>query len=76
MDRETLAYHSEKLALAYGLISIHHGPIRIAKNLRICGDCHSVMKLASGIHSREIIVRDKYRFHHFRVGACSCGDFW
>ena len=25
---------------------------------------------------RTIIVRDASRFHHFRDGQCSCGDFW
>lgn len=70
-------YHSEKLALAFGLIAIPPGvPIRIAKNLRICGDCHSAIKLISGITRRDIIVRDNNRFHHFRHGQCSCKDYW
>ncbi|XP_030973697.1 pentatricopeptide repeat-containing protein At4g14850 [Quercus lobata] len=70
-------YHSEKIALAYGLIAIPPGvPIRITKNLRICGDCHSAIKFISGIVGREIIVRDNNRFHQFRDGQCSCGDYW
>uniref|UniRef100_A0A803QMV5 DYW domain-containing protein n=1 Tax=Cannabis sativa TaxID=3483 RepID=A0A803QMV5_CANSA len=41
-------YHSEKIALAFGLIAIPPGvPIRITKNLRICGDCHSAIKFIS-----------------------------
>nr|POE61735.1 pentatricopeptide repeat-containing protein [Quercus suber] len=69
--------HSEKIALAYGLIAIPPGvPIRITKNLRICGDCHSAIKFISGIVGREIIVRDNNRFHQFRDGQCSCGDYW
>ena len=24
----------------------------------------------------QIIVRDASRFHHFRNGKCSCGDYW
>ncbi|KAF3575256.1 hypothetical protein F2Q69_00062327 [Brassica cretica] len=41
-----LAYHSEKLAVAFGLLAVPDGaPIRIIKNLRVCGDCHSAMKL-------------------------------
>ncbi|ONK77559.1 uncharacterized protein A4U43_C02F7840 [Asparagus officinalis] len=74
---ELLKYHSEKLALAFGLISLpSEVPIRINKNLRICGDCHSFIKSASRIMAREIIVRDTKRFHHFKDGFCSCRDFW
>ncbi|KAG8369013.1 hypothetical protein BUALT_Bualt15G0106100 [Buddleja alternifolia] len=73
----TLWYHSEKLALAYGLLVLPVGaPIRIKKNLRTCGDCHTVMKFASAIFKREIIVRDINRFHRFADGLCSCGDYW
>ncbi|XVF38242.1 hypothetical protein REPUB_Repub20aG0083200 [Reevesia pubescens] len=72
-----VGYHSEKIALAFGLIVIPTGvPIRITKNLRICGDCHSAFKFISGIVGREIIVRDNNRFHHFREGQCSCRDYW
>ncbi|KAK4279073.1 hypothetical protein QN277_016830 [Acacia crassicarpa] len=74
---ESLGRHSEKLALAFGLISTTPGvTIRIVKNLRICGDCHFIMKYASKMSQREIILRDLKRFHHFRDGTCSCGDFW
>ncbi|KAI3888858.1 hypothetical protein MKX03_036042 [Papaver bracteatum] len=72
-----LAIHSEKLAIAFALINTEPGkPIRITKNLRICGDCHIAAKLISKITEREIIVRDTNRFHHFRIGECSCGDYW
>uniref|UniRef100_A0A0A9AES1 DYW domain-containing protein n=1 Tax=Arundo donax TaxID=35708 RepID=A0A0A9AES1_ARUDO len=27
------------------------------------------------VHGREIIMRDRTRFHHFRDGVCSCRDF-
>ncbi|KAK8644782.1 hypothetical protein V6N13_118651 [Hibiscus sabdariffa] len=75
--QELLKHHSEKLALSFGLLCLPAtAPIRIMKNLRICGDCHSFMKHASSITHREIIVRDINRFHHFRQGRCSCGDFW
>lgn len=74
---ELLRLHSEKLAVAFGLITIPLGaPIKIKKNLRICGDCHSVMKFVSRITGRLIIIRDTSRFHHFKDGWCSCGDFW
>ncbi|CAO2044947.1 unnamed protein product [Urochloa humidicola] len=69
--------HSEKLALAFGLICIPPGvPIRIMKNLRICVDCHRAFKFVSGIVGREIIVRDNNRFHHFKNYECSCKDYW
>ncbi|CAK7341063.1 unnamed protein product [Dovyalis caffra] len=77
-EKETaLNYHSEKLAMAFGLISTAPGtPIRVVKNLRICDDCHTATKLLSKIYERVIIVRDRNRFHHFREGSCSCGDYW
>ncbi|KAL5716046.1 hypothetical protein ACHQM5_017785 [Ranunculus cassubicifolius] len=69
--------HSERLALAFGLISTPPGrPIRIIKNLRICLDCHAAIKLISQVVQREIVVRDMNRFHHFENGVCSCGDYW
>ncbi|KAK9947610.1 hypothetical protein M0R45_003226 [Rubus argutus] len=72
-----LSHHSEKLAIAFGLISTKPGTtIRIVKNLRVCGNCHSATKLISKIFNREIIARDRNRFHHFRDGSCSCNDNW
>ncbi|XP_058087738.1 pentatricopeptide repeat-containing protein At4g02750-like [Magnolia sinica] len=72
-----LLYHSEKLAIAYGLLNTPSGtPIQIMKNLRICGDCHTFAKYVSGVTEREIDIRDGKRFHHFRCGSCSCGDYW
>ncbi|KAJ1271042.1 hypothetical protein BS78_06G098700 [Paspalum vaginatum] len=73
----SLLYHSEKLAVAYGLLVTPKGmPIQIMKNLRICGDCHTFIKFVSQVTKREIDIRDGNRFHHFRNGSCSCGDFW
>ncbi|KAG6661645.1 pentatricopeptide repeat-containing protein At4g21065-like isoform X1 [Carya illinoinensis] len=72
-----LGYHSEKLALVYGIISTtSEMPIQIMKNLRICIDCHSFVKYTSQLLHREIIVRDMHRFHHFKSGHCTCGDYW
>ncbi|KAG8369594.1 hypothetical protein BUALT_Bualt14G0029900 [Buddleja alternifolia] len=72
-----LFWHSERLALAYGLLKSPPGAsIRIIKNLRVCGDCHTVLKFICSIVSREIVVRDANRFHHFKDGVCSCRDFW
>lgn len=73
----SLLYHSEKLAIAFGLINLSpEAPIRVTKNLRICADCHDAIKIISKVVSREIVVRDMNRFHHFENGYCSCGDFW
>jgi pentatricopeptide repeat protein len=75
--REHLNHHSERLALAFALISTNHvKTIRIFKNLRICEDCHDVMKFLSNITNQEIVVRDIKRFHHFKSGTCSCQDYW
>ncbi|KAK9113368.1 hypothetical protein Syun_020165 [Stephania yunnanensis] len=69
--------HSERLALALGLIVTPPGrPVRIIKNLRICTDCHAAIKFISKAVQREIVVRDMNRFHHFEDGICSCGDYW
>ncbi|CBI24193.3 unnamed protein product, partial [Vitis vinifera] len=81
MDEEQKEYnlwnHSERLALAFGLINTpESSTLRIFKNLRVCGDCHSVYKFVSGIVGRKIVLRDPYRFHHFSGGKCSCGDYW
>lgn len=73
----TLFRHSEKLAIAFGLITISPPTlIRIMKNLRICNDCHTAAKFISRAFDREIVVRDRHRFHHFKQGSCSCLDFW
>ncbi|GMI72427.1 hypothetical protein like AT3G15930 [Hibiscus trionum] len=53
-DKESTLYrHSEKLALAFRLISSE-----------------------PGLYDREVVVRDRTRFHHFRLGSCSCKDYW
>jgi pentatricopeptide repeat protein len=72
-----LCGHSEKLAVVFGLINTcPEIPIRVIKNLRVCGDCHTVIKYISKIARREIFVRDANRFHHFKDGLCSCHDYW
>lgn len=72
-----LVYHSEKLAIALGLLSTQVGQtIRISKNLRVCRDCHQLSKFVSRVFQREIILRDRNRFHRFKDGFCSCNDFW
>ncbi|XP_034918118.1 pentatricopeptide repeat-containing protein At1g59720, chloroplastic/mitochondrial [Populus alba] len=75
--RDSLRLHSERLAIAFGLLNLKPGmPIRIFKNLRVCDDCHKVTGLISEIFNVEIIVRDRVRFHHFKDGSCSCMDYW
>lgn len=72
-----LGEHSERLAIAYGLLrSKAPATIRAVKNLRTCGDCHEVTKIISKIYDREINIRDWIRFHKFINGTCSCRDFW
>ncbi|CAN6173134.1 unnamed protein product [Urochloa humidicola] len=77
-EKETpLLYHSEKLAIAFGLLRTRPGDtMRITKNLRVCRDCHEATKFVSRVFEREIVVRDRNRFHHFRDGKCSCKDYW
>lgn len=75
--RYLLCSHSERLAIGFGIISTPAGTtIRVTKNIRVCVDCHVATKFISKIVGREIIVRDNSRFHHFKDGKCSCGDYW
>lgn len=78
MEKEVaLCGHSEKLAMAFGILSLPYGKtIRVTKNLRVCGDCHEMAKFMSKSASREIVLRDSNRFHHFKDGNCSCRGFW
>ncbi|KAJ0964880.1 hypothetical protein J5N97_026018 [Dioscorea zingiberensis] len=77
LKEETLCGHSEKLAIACGILNSPRGkPIRVTKNLRVCGDCHEVAKFISKMAAREIILRDSNRFHHFKEGRCSCRGYW
>ncbi|KAK9067856.1 hypothetical protein SSX86_011967 [Deinandra increscens subsp. villosa] len=75
--KERLSRHSQKLALAFGLINTAQGSsIRIVRNMRMCKDCHNYTKYISSIFERKITVRDRNRFHHFEDGNCSCKDYW
>lgn len=74
---EALLAHSERLAVGYGLLnSPARSLIRVIKNLRVCGDCHTALKIISKIVGRELVIRDAKRFHHFKDGLCSCRDYW
>lgn len=72
-----LKSHSEKLAISFGLLNTAEGTtLRVFKNLRMCIDCHNAIKFVSKVVERDIIVRDNKRFHHFKNGLCTCGDYW
>lgn len=77
-EREcVLIGHSELLAISFGLISTKSGTtIRVTKNLRVCHSCHEAAKHISKAVSREIILKDPNRFHHFKNGICSCQDYY
>ncbi|KAI3956015.1 hypothetical protein MKW92_046818 [Papaver armeniacum] len=65
--KHTIGYHSERLAIAFGLITLPPGrPIH----------CHTAIKFMSKCTGRTIIVRDNNRFHTFKDGVCSCGNYW
>lgn len=74
---ERLWLHSEKMALAWALLkSPPNSEIIMHKNLRVCNDCHTALKLISKLYNRKFIVRDANRFHHFEDGKCSCNNYW
>ena len=63
-----LFQHSEKIAVAYGIISTTPlKPIRIFKNLRVCGNCHTVMKYISRITGDNRILTMKSSGYKFCV---------
>ncbi|CAJ1926332.1 unnamed protein product [Sphenostylis stenocarpa] len=75
--KEQLLDHSERLAIAYGLIcTTAETPILVFKNTRSCKDCHDFAKRVSIVTGRELVVRDAKRFHHISSGECSCSDYW
>ncbi|XP_026421685.1 pentatricopeptide repeat-containing protein At3g47530 [Papaver somniferum] len=72
-----LICHSEKLAIAFAvLVTPPNSKIRVSNNLRICVDCHNFAKVLSSVYNREVVIRDRSRFHHFKEGLCSCNDYW
>ncbi|XP_078436163.1 mitochondrial RNAediting factor 1 [Wolffia australiana] len=75
--RIAIAAHSERLAVALALLLLPpERTIRVMKNLRVCGDCHTWLKCASKCTHRTVVLRDNRRFHRFDGGSCSCGDYW
>ncbi|KAG6637979.1 pentatricopeptide repeat-containing protein At5g03800 [Carya illinoinensis] len=75
--KDFLFYHSAKLAATCGLLMTRPGkPIRVVKNIILCGDCHTFLKYVSVVTKREIFLRDSSGFHCFCGGQCSCKDYW
>lgn len=72
---QSLWNHSERLALAYIWFDQYSRGLN-SPNFLKSGDFHAVYKFVSSIVSRELVLRDPYRFHHFSGGKCSCGDYW
>ncbi|KAK3231114.1 hypothetical protein Dsin_002995 [Dipteronia sinensis] len=69
-------YHSEKLAVAFGILNtLNAAPIIVIKNTTMCRDCHNFIKVISSVTGRVVIVRDSKRLHRFVDRQCSCGDF-
>ncbi|PSR87999.1 Pentatricopeptide repeat-containing protein [Actinidia chinensis var. chinensis] len=69
---QNLSYHSEKLAVAFAIVATPPGtPIKVFKNLRTCGDCHTAIKFMSKIVERKIIASDnvQYDFGIEKTGA-------
>lgn len=76
-ENKSSGCHSEKLAIAFGLISTSSSIcLQVVQGHRVCDDCHGVIKMIAKVTKREIVLRDANRFHHFRHGSCSCGDYW
>jgi hypothetical protein len=70
-------HHNRKLAVTFGIMSLPAWmPIHIMKNLRICSDCHTVIKLILSVTGRELVIRVAVRFYHFKGELCSCEDYW
>ena len=58
---DTLYKHCERLANAFGLLTIPVGlAIRVTKNLQVCTDCHNASKYITKIEKRKIIIHDAH----------------
>ncbi|KFK42821.1 hypothetical protein AALP_AA1G043600 [Arabis alpina] len=66
--------HSEKLALALGLLRTAPGTvIRIVKNLRICGECHYLMKHVTRASAFGIgLIYGNVKFKALKILVCHC----
>lgn len=76
-EQRELVFHSEKVAIAFGLINTSSSTgLQLVQSHRICLDCHNAIKLIALVTRREFTLRDASRFHRFKDGTCSCGDYW
>jgi len=67
LKEHLLDHHSEKLAIALGLISTPPGtPILMRNNIRVCPNCHAAIAMIAKLRRREITLHDANGFHHFR----------
>ena len=77
MKKHVLCGYSEQLSIACALINTPGTvPVRVTKNMQICGDCHSAISLISMIENRKIQVNDANRIHIFEDGRCICEDHY
>ncbi|KAI9073272.1 hypothetical protein K1719_044758 [Acacia pycnantha] len=60
--------------------ALHHALDELVKELKLAGyvpDTSLVFHADMGDEEKkQIILRDVQRFHHFKDGKCSCGDYW
>ncbi|KAI8556012.1 hypothetical protein RHMOL_Rhmol05G0219900 [Rhododendron molle] len=57
-----LYYHSEKLAIAFGLIITSPSTVvRVIKNLRVCGDCHNAIKHISQVVTSSLYIANVFK---------------
>jgi len=75
-EKQEILY-PEKMAMAFAfLVEPNRKKIVLKKSLQVCNDCHSATAFLSKVKNCEIIVRDANRYHHFKDGKCSCGNYW
>jgi hypothetical protein len=76
-DASDTEHHSETIAAVFGAINACPGArIFVAKNSRMCSQCHSRLKFMSQYFNREIVARDAGCLHVMKGGSCSCADYW
>ena len=75
--KENILGSHNKLAITFGILNTKpNNPIRIRKNIQMCGDYHNSSKFIFRIVSQEIIMRDASFFHHFKNESCYYRDYW
>nr|GMC50198.1 pentatricopeptide repeat-containing protein At5g50390, chloroplastic [Ipomoea batatas] len=75
-EQKLLPYHSERLAISFGLINTPSGsPLQLVQSHRICNDCHNAIKLIAMVTDREFVIKDDSRFHRFKNGSVTRNCF-